>query len=484
MFWKIVPVKNSITLRLSIVLSALNTILFILLGSGLFWILNWQIQNEDLTSLTEFSTLIQNELKSNANAKKVVDKHLYDDLSVFQYHRYEILLLNAHKDIIFKSEKFPTGLSKHPNILFSSKYTGPLSPGHQLDINNQSYYVSIFKVPPEYGRQTSEYVIILLNTTQHHLFLNKLKNTLILIVFLGFLAFTLFGIRAVKKELKPLNQLSRLMKQISFDNLSQPLSNPVWAEELQEVTQTFDRLMERLSSGVRALNNFSSDLAHELKTPISTIRIETEVLLQQGRSCEDYEKCLRNNLEELERLSIIIDRLLLLARLDNQTHALDLNDINLKNLVEKLFSYYEVLALEKKIVIEFTGEGLIQGDETLIEMVIDNLLSNALKYSNSGSRITLKITASDAEKVTLIIQDTGRGISKTQLPYIFDRFYRADLSRSQRIPGNGLGLAITKAIMDAHHAEIIAESIVNEGSQFTLVFHRQLSSSFDRLSSP
>jgi two-component system, OmpR family, heavy metal sensor histidine kinase CusS len=472
MFLKIAHAfKHSITFRLSILFAALSTLLLVFLSVSLFWITTWQLKQEDVKSLTDFSALIKKDLLIENNLNTVIKKNLYQDLSVFHYHHYQMLVLNEQSGVLFRSERFPNMLLKgwkhiaHPVPVNKESLIKIRRIGHQ-----QQFLVSVFSVSFQGSPQKTVTVVIVLNASHHVVFLEKLKKMLFWFVLGGFILFSVLGMVLTPRELKPLKVFSKRIKSFSMGSLAQRISKEPWPDEVKGLAVTFDELMSHLESGVRALNHFSSDLAHELKTPITNLRVETEVMLEQSRSNEEYEFTLRNNLEELERLSTMIERLLVLARLDNSAFQLCLSTVSLSSRIKKLVAYYDIVAMEKGILITLTGEATILADVTLIEMAIGNLISNAVKYSSPDTQIDIEVVSLPNKEVEVRVKDTGMGILATQQACIFDRFYRGDLSRSQNIPGDGLGLAIVKAIMDVHKGTASVESRQSEGSLFILTF--------------
>jgi two-component system, OmpR family, heavy metal sensor histidine kinase CusS len=471
MYLKIVRIfKKSLTVRLAILFSTLSAFLLIFLSAGLFFNTAWQLKQEDMASIKEFSALIKKDLLKGSNIEDNFKKSVYQELSVFHYHHYEVSLFGNKNQIIYRSEQFPLDLQKkmlaiRPTSDF--KYSWINQPLVSL---NQHYLATMFEVKLKPPELSTIKVIVVLNTTHHIVFLTKLKQMLIWFVSLGFCMFTALGIVLTRRELRPIWQFSNTIKQFSMQNLTQRIFDSNWPDELIPLAKTFDALIAHVESGVRSLNHFSSDLAHELRTPITNLRIETEVLLEQQRTSQEYELCLRNNLEELERLSAMIERLLILARLDNLAFSLCLSSVDLNILIQKLITYYDIIASEKNITLCQSGHAIIIGDATLIEMAIGNIISNAIKYSNGYTKIEIDLIQVPSQSVEVCIKDQGIGLDVDQQLYVFDRFYRVDSSRSQQIQGNGLGLALVKAIMDVHQGQVFVDSKLNVGSLFVLQF--------------
>lgn len=202
------------------------------------------------------------------------------------------------------------------------------------------------------------------------------------------------------------------------------------------------------------LSNFSADIAHELRTPVSNLMTHTEVVLSHKRDITAYEENLYSNLEELKRMSRMIDDMLFLAKADNGLIIPEQARIELADVVYKLFDYYHLLAEERGIELSLTGTGQAQGDRLMLDRALSNLLSNALRYTPAGKTISVLIRQA-ADSTTFSIENPGDTISSEHLEKLFDRFYRVDPARREGSPSNaGLGLAITRSIIEAHKGRI------------------------------
>jgi two-component system, OmpR family, sensor histidine kinase CiaH len=230
------------------------------------------------------------------------------------------------------------------------------------------------------------------------------------------------------------------------------------------------RTLRPIEEAHAAQSRFAADASHELRTPLAVMQTETEVTLRDPKlTLAEAREQLKSNLEELERLTQLSDGLLQLARGADTT----INDdtVQLGTIIRDAVKQRTAQAEAKDITIAVTAvpKVALQTNRTQITQVITILLDNAIKYGDKGSAITVT-SAVHNQHVTIQVQDTGNGMDKTELGQIFDRFYRADSARSSAtVPGNGLGLAIARQIMTAHHGKITATSTPGEGSTFTIV---------------
>lgn len=230
------------------------------------------------------------------------------------------------------------------------------------------------------------------------------------------------------------------------------------------------RTLKPIEEAHEAQSRFTADASHELRTPITTMRTENEVALMDPKlTLKEAKQQLKSNVEELEKLSALSDGLLRLAQVENN----NLRRVPIKagRVTEMAVNRVLPRAESRSILIntEIQKAGEFMGDEASVVEALVTLIDNAVKYSPEKSEIIVRVTR-EQRNILFQVIDSGRGISKSELPHIFDRFYRADLSRTkQNISGYGLGLAIAKSIADAHHGDITVTSKVNKGSTFTLI---------------
>ncbi|AZF27626.1 heavy metal sensor histidine kinase [Pseudomonas sp. R2-60-08W] len=260
----------------------------------------------------------------------------------------------------------------------------------------------------------------------------------------------LAGYLLVHRGLLPLRRLARHAQGIGVGNLAERLDGQGAPKELLPMIESFNTMLERLSKGFVQLGQVSTDMAHELRTPINNLLGETQVALQQQRSIESYQQLLASNVEELERLARMLDNMLFLARTDpasalRQRQALDAADE-----VERIADYFEGLAADAGMHIVVEGEGVIWAEPMLLRRALANLCANAIKYGSPGSELRIQAIAND-EGVNLRVSNHGETIPAEHLPRLFERFYRVDESRERSSQSNGLGLSIVATIMQLHN---------------------------------
>jgi two-component system heavy metal sensor histidine kinase CusS len=261
-----------------------------------------------------------------------------------------------------------------------------------------------------------------------------------------------------RSALRPLREVTGVATSISATSLKARISLAAVPLELRQLVSSFNAMLARLDDGFMRLSNFSADIAHELRTPLSNLLMQTEVVLSKPRSSETYQDTLYANLDDLKHMARMIDDMLFLAKADNGLIMPEHQPVALHEVVQQLFEYYRLLADERGIQLQLQGSGRIRGDVQMLHRVIANLLSNALRYTSQGQCITVSIGQS-GQFTELSVSNPGPSIAAEHLEQLFDRFYRADPARREGSNHNaGLGLAIARSIVTAHQGQISCTS--------------------------
>jgi two-component system heavy metal sensor histidine kinase CusS len=296
----------------------------------------------------------------------------------------------------------------------------------------------------------------------HHVeFLASLLRWLVLGGGLAALASGALGVWVARRGLAPLQKISANATLISAHRLSERLDPQHLPRELLPLVGELNAMLARLDDAFRRLTDFSSDIAHELRTPISNLVTQTEVALTRARSADEYREVLASNLEEFGRLSRMTADMLFLARADHGLVVPQRTEIDLAEQADALLSFYDALAEERGVRLERRGNASTSGDPLMLRRALSNLLSNALRHAAPASPVTIELSAGP-EGVQIVVGNRGPEIPAEHLPRLFDRFYRGDYARQRAgedaSEGTGLGLGIVKSIVEAHGGQIAVTS--------------------------
>lgn len=292
-------------------------------------------------------------------------------------------------------------------------------------------------------------VAVATEISHHEHFMHEFRNTLWLFITLAAVAMGLLGWWVVRRELTPLQSLKKQAGEITAKRLYTRLPAESIPPELADLADTLNAMLSRLEESFQRLSDFSSDLAHELRTPLCNLLTQTQVTLSKARSADEYRDVLASNAEEFEQLSRMIADMLFLAQAENKQIIPNREQLDLADEVASLLDFYKILAEEKNIHLAAHGHGIVSGDRLMLRRAISNLLSNALHHTPENGSVEVEIQQHD-QTVSVNVKNTGADIAEEHLSRLFDRFYRADSSRRRTTEGSGLGLAIVRSILIAH----------------------------------
>ena len=283
------------------------------------------------------------------------------------------------------------------------------------------------------------------------------KSTLFALPLLLALVATGAGL-VVRTGLAPVRRFNRLAASIGTKSLSQRVAVPGLPSELVDMATAFNGMLQRIDEGYQQLEAFSGDLAHEMRTPVATLLGRTQVALSRSRSADELREVMEGNVEELERLSALINDMLFIARADHDAATIQCEPVDLAVEARRVADYLSLIADERGVNIRVLGEASpVAADRLLIQRAITNLVTNAIRHSVERGTVTIEIAAA-GNLASLEVANEGQVISPVHLERVFDRFFRADPARSRDAGGSGLGLAIVRSIARVHHGSISVRS--------------------------
>ena len=303
-------------------------------------------------------------------------------------------------------------------------------------------------------------IITAIDMEFHKTFLKNFRQSLALVMALAGIATLLAVWFGVFQGLAPLRRLSNKVKSIEADQLDFRLDIKSVPKELTGLVLAFNQMINGLEKSFKQLSHFSADIAHELRTPLTNIITQTQVGLSKPRDIKEYKNLLYSNLEEQERLAKMVNDMLWLAKSDHGLVKPVLENIDLRQEISDLFEFFEALAEEQNIELVLDGNALfIHADRSMLRQAFSNLLSNALRHTQSGKTIKVSIENTYAHAL-ISFENAGEHIAQEHLEKLFDRFYRVDPARQRNSDGAGLGLSIVKSIIESHkgYTEVTSNS--------------------------
>ena len=446
---------RSITFRLTLLFASVSMTVLMLLGLLVGSLVERHFEELDMELLEGKLELLGHALENVRSAAQLEALPMQLDDSLVGHHGLAVLVLKPDGKALYSTE----GAKVPPALLMGAGGAGARPrPMRWAGPQERAYRGIAAKVQTGIPGAGPAMVAVTTNMTHHEHFMQSFNNALWTGVGLAALLSGFLGWLAARRGLRPLREISHSAAGITANRLDHRLVPASMPSELAEVARTFNDMLSRLEESFRRLSDFSSDLAHELRTPVSNLLTQTQVTLSKTRTLDAYQDVLASNAEEFERLSRMIADMLFLAKSDNALIVPHREEVDLAVEVASVLEFYEPLAEEKGLLLSRTGRGVVRGDRLMLRRAISNLLSNAMRHVPQGGRVAVRVDDADLSSVVLSVMNTGETIAPEHLPRLFDRFFRVDASRRRYGDGVGLGLAITRSIARAHEGDVNVDS--------------------------
>lgn len=443
---------KSVTFRLTLFFSTVSTLVLLAVGYLVGSLVESHFVMQDLDEI-EGSTELVGKVLSKVSYRSDLDAvpRLLEDALV-GHAGVSIRIIGPEGRVLFASSD--AVLAQGP---IAAAPAAPHGGTVVREYGGHAYRQAVTTLPLGIPDAAPAQVLIAVNIDHQLDFIAEFRRILWLSIAAGILLTAVLAWTAARRGLEPIRRIASLAQGISASRLGERLPGPV-PPELADLVSALNAMLARLEDSFRRLSDFSSDLAHELRTPVANLLTETEVALSRPRSADEYREVLYSNLEEFNRLSRMIADMLFLAKADNGLIVPRRETVDLAAETQGLFGFYEALAEEKEVALGLSGAGTIVGDRLMIRRALSNLLSNALRYTPHGGAVTVSIEEPDGGGMLVAVENPGEAIPAEQLQRLFDRFYRLDASRQKTSEGTGLGLSITRSIVAAHGGTIRAVS--------------------------
>lgn len=438
--------RLSLTLRLTALFATVSTVVLLILGMLIGASVEQHFVEQDMDVLSGKLDLTRRALeKVRTKQDLAAIPQLMDD-SLVGHHGLALVVVAPDGETLFATSgaEFPHALLEKPIR------TGMLQPIVWRTAQNLPFRGIAAQAATGINGAKPATVAVATDISHHELFMDSFRITLWSFVVLASLLTGFLGWLAVRRGLAPLQAMRHKAEGITAQRLDARLTVDAVPAELAELAQTLNAMLSRLEESFRRLSDFSSDLAHEFRTPVSNLLTQTQVTLSRARTAEEYRDVLASNVEEFERLSRMIADMLFIAKADDGQIVPTRQALDLAPLVDDLVDFHRLVADEKGVTVSREGGATLLGDSLMIRRAISNLLSNAIRHAPPGGCVSVVIRTQDAGDVAIEVSNTGEIIPAEHLPRLFDRFYRADPSRTSEGAHSGLGLAIVKSIAEAH----------------------------------
>jgi two-component system heavy metal sensor histidine kinase CusS len=451
--------RGSLAARLTVWYASFSILLLVGSAAFLYWALAKNLDREDDGVLKDQIHILQVLLREHPEVTAGIRQEVELESGARQHSRIFIRILDDAGKTMAETPGMERSLPAAVFPLPSDQEAGAL-----IDRDRESYRVMS-------GRAESKILQVGLDRREESKLLAQFRRRILPMLGVGLLVCVAAGYQIAKRGLRPIGRISEAAGRIRSSTLHERLPAGAFPAELDGLARTFNEMLDRLQDSFDRLARFSADIAHELRTPINTLRGEVEVALGKPRSPEEYRETLTSFLEEAGRLTRLIESLLFLARAEDPKMEIRRESVDVAAELRSIAEFYEAAAAEKGVTLAATAaDGLrLSLDRGLFQRAAGNLIDNALTHTPKGGEIRLAASRDDGS-VRIQVSDTGPGIAAEHLPRVFDRLYRADRSRSAATGGAGLGLAIVKSIAELHGGKAEIESEGGKGTRVSLLF--------------
>ncbi|ELW9445167.1 heavy metal sensor histidine kinase [Burkholderia cenocepacia] len=461
------PTSYSLLRRLTLAFAAVAALVFALTGAYLYRSLSAELtRRDDIEISAKLNQFLQLARASGSTAALLADPAVFHDVLLSHPGVYLGIYDAQNRPLVEHSDEAGNTLASviaapHPTGNAGSPFTcAPPGIGTSRCV---------------YARETlpsgeAIQVALARTATDRQSLLESYRVDIWLAAAVGALLVGALGYAVASRGLRPVESLGRQTSRIEAHNLNARLDARGGPVELRELATSVNRMLDRLERAFVRLSQFSSDLAHDMRTPLANVISSSQITLSRARTTDEYEALIESNIEECERLQRMIENMLFLARTDNARQHLKTAELDAGSELRRLASYFQALADEAGVRIDVHGEAPVVADATLFRRAVSNLASNALEHAQAASTIELAVSTQGSYAV---VEVTNRGVAipPEQVERIFERFYRIDSSRHGAARNAGLGLAIVKSIMELHRGKVEVAS--RDGrTTFALYFPR------------
>lgn len=457
----------SLTAQLGALFAVVAVIVFSAVGFYLYQALAMQLQDRDDADLMERMLQIRHLLEETTSAESIhVEPHRF--LDAVDLSRGLLLVIKAEDGQVLAQNTAERAFTQSAGEIAAESAPARAGPRSQALANGAK--LRVLNAAARIGA-SDELVHVSVARTAHErlVVLGEYRLKVWAAAIAGAVLTAALGYLLVHRGLSRVRALAAQAQQVTAHNLTIRLDAQTAPAELRLLADSFNAMLDRLQSSFSNLSQFADDLAHDLRTPLNNLMVQTEVVFSKPRDSEEYQNLLSSNYEEFGRLARMVESMLFLARADHDQITLSTERLDANNELEMVAEYFEGVVSDANIALEINAVGEVWADAHLLRRAVNNLVANAVRYTPSGGVISLT-AAPGADGVAISVTNPGAGIEPAHLPRLFDRFYRSDPSRSAKSSSAGLGLAIVKSIMALHGGAASVTSERHGLTRFSLLF--------------
>ena len=465
---KLLKVRSTLAFRLTLwyagIFAVFSSIAFLLFYTLITSVLQGRIDQDLLGQAQRFSVLLATEGLDAVNNNAVIEAQSAGVKKVF----FRLLNLNGE---VFSS----SNMSYWKNIAVDGKAIGQL-------LQSQTPVIETIVIPNRSEEVRILYAMISPTTIaqvgqameSQSRFVEAFKKIFFATMSLLIVVAAAVGWFMARRAVSGVEVVTRTARKISEGSLQERVPVKATGDEIDQLATTFNQMLERIQALLTEIKEMNDNIAHDLRSPIARIRGLAEVTLTTGKSPADFEAMAASTIEECDRLLDMINTMLVISKTEAGVEKVSHDKVDIAALIGNACELFEPLAEEKNVGLRCRApeKTIVSGDARMLQRMLANILDNAVKYTPPGGEVEISLSESEKKDIIIAIRDSGIGISETDVPHVFERFYRCDRSRSQ--PGTGLGLSLARAIARAHGGDITVRSALDQGSTFTVTLPKKL----------
>jgi len=460
--------SRTLAFRLTAAYSLVGLLLVLLATASLYIVLRQELNKSNEQFLADKLHVLRTMLRERPDDMDGLREEIELESAARRYQQFYIRLLDDHGVPILTTP----GMAEQLDVaeLIRRTRNRPEHSVPMMGFHGRPFQVASATAWATYSPARGDTIQIAIDISQEEGLLRRYRSWFWAILLASSILFSLLGYSIARRGIRPVEEIAATARNITSTNLRERIPAEGYSSELAALAGTFNEMLDRLEESFERISRFSTDIAHDLRTPVHNIRGEAEVALARARTVDEYREVIESTLEESVRLSDLIGDLLFLARAESPLTVLRRERVNVGKLLSAVRDYYEASASDGGISV-VADDGLepvtAELDRALMLRAVSNLVSNAIAHTPTGGKVTLAARVEGAA-IRIEFSDTGVGIPAEALPRVFDRFFRVDPARSRTSGGTGLGLAIVQSIMILHGGRAEITSRFGDGTCVSL----------------